>query len=167
MSKKVRYAIGAAGIVPALGLLTPPAAGALAPVHASKKTVRTAPFGSAQASSSNSPDFTCIASKGYTVSASSMKLRFWSRPAGSRTCIGTIEVTYAGPNAHRTGASVSNAFGQFCVQTAAGTHITDTCRRVFRRRDLRVLGIEIHPNGIPFAQISDVYPFITDPFRTG
>jgi hypothetical protein len=95
-----------------------------------------------------------------------MRMRFWSRPAGSRTCIGTIEVTYTGPNAHRTGASVSNAFGQFCVQTAAGNHITATCRRVFRRRFLRVNGFELHPNGIPFAGISDVYPFITDPGLT-
>ncbi|HEY7147528.1 MAG TPA: hypothetical protein VH637_25045 [Streptosporangiaceae bacterium] len=167
MGKKVRYAAATLGVVPALGMLAQPAAGALAPAHTSKqpaatsrKTVKTvwvshlqdiAPLAS-----------TCTANKEYTLTDSGVHLKFWSKPVGSRTCIGTIEVSYTGPNAKRTGAEIINRFGTFCHATTAGTKITDGCHHVFRRASMRVIGSELNGNNIPFATVSDYFPFITN-----
>ena len=166
MGKKVRYTFAAAGVVPALGLLAQPAAGALAPAHTAKnpaqtakKTVKTvwvshvqeiAPLASA-----------CTATREYTLVGSGVHLKFWSKPVGSRTCIGTIEVSYTGANPNRTGALVLNAFGEFCRANTAGRKITDGCHDVFRRKSLRVIGSELNGNNVPFAGSSDYYPFIT------
>jgi hypothetical protein len=165
MGKKVRYAVAAAGVVPALGLLAQPAAGATAPAHTaknpvqtSKKTVKTVWVGHVQEIAPLAS--TCTANRQWTIATSGVHLKFWSRPSGSHTCIGTIEISYTGASANHTGASVINAFGQFCHATAAGRKLTDGCHHVFRRRSLRVVGSERHANGIPFVTASDLYPFI-------
>lgn len=169
MSKKVRYAIGAIGVVPALGVLAQPAAASAhppkQPAHTSK-TVRIVQPGHTHAhpfSASSAPsttNLTCTASRKHTVHASFLTLTFWSKPVSGRTCVGTIDVAYSGNNPNHTGALVQNAFGQFCIQNAAGRTITDTCRHVFRRNSLRVIGVERNANGSPFAAVSDYYPFI-------
>jgi hypothetical protein len=123
MSKKVQYAIGAVGLIPALGLLAQPAAGASA--HTSGKTV-------------NANVTTCFGHTEHQTVNHGVFLTFWSAPVGSRTCIGTIEVS--GQGTSEVGALVQNHFGNFCSQHAGGAHITDVCRRVFRRNSLRVLG---------------------------
>ena len=121
MSKKVQYAIGAVGLVPALGLLAQPAAAASA--HTPGKTVNAT---------------SCTGRTEHQAINQGVILTFWSAPVGSRTCIGTIEVSKKSTSA--VGAYVNNAFGNFCVRSAGGGHITYGCHRVFRRNGLRVLG---------------------------
>ena len=126
MGKKVQYAIGAVGLVPALGLLAQPAAGASA--HASAKPALT---------SGKSVNATsCTGRTEHQSINHGVILTFWSAPVGSRTCIGTIEVSKNSTS--KVGAFVNNAFGNFCVRSAGGGHITYGCHRVFRRNGLRV-----------------------------
>jgi hypothetical protein len=136
MSKKVQYAIGAVGLVPALGLLAQPAAGASAhasakPAYTSGKRVNATP---------------CYGHTAHHAVSHGVHLTFWSAPVGSRTCIGTIEVSAKSTSA--VGAYVQNHFGSFCVQGVGGAHITDVCRRVFRRNSLRVLGWKKNFSGV-------------------
>jgi len=136
MSKKVQYAIGAVGLLPALGLLAQPAAGVSA--HASTKPALTS-----GKRVNNAPS--CTGRIAHHAFNQGVSLTFWSAPVGSRTCIGTIEVN--GQSTSAIGASVQNHFGLFCARTAGGAHITDVCRRVFRRNSLRVLGWQLAFNG--------------------
>jgi hypothetical protein len=170
MAKKVRYAFAAAaGAVPALGLLAQPATAALAPPHAAKQPARPATKSVRNSLVAYSRTVaplasTCTATKEYVVFTSSVHLKFWSKPSGSHTCIGTIETSYVGPNANKARARVVNQFGTFCQATTNGAKITDGCHHVFRRASLRVSGSELHANGVPFAVASNLYPFINNPF---
>jgi hypothetical protein len=165
MAKKVRYAFAAAGVVPALGMLAQPATAAQAPAHAASQPGHTAKkkvgnwlvvYSRTVAPLAS----TCTATKEFVLAGSGVHLKFWSKPSGSHTCIGTIEVSYTGRSANRTGAEIVNQFGIFCHASKAGKTITDGCHHVFRRASLRVVGSERHANEIPFATVSDYYPFI-------
>ena len=122
MSKKVQYAIGAVGLVPALGLLAQPAVAASA--HTSVKRDNAT---------------TCYGNTYHHAVYSGQTLTFWSARVGSRRCIGTIEVSGVSPVVG-VGAYVHNAYGDFCFQDAGGSHLTDVCRRVFRTNGLKVVG---------------------------
>jgi hypothetical protein len=155
MNKKVRYALGLAGVVPALGMLQPVAAHAAAhtakeSVPASKKTVRTVALGHLEGGTLSPLATTCIASRehtsNYPLTDGTIHLKYWSKPEGSRTCIGTIEVSgvpnYSSP-VIQTG--VLNVNGSFCVRSTHGTHSTNVCRRIFVRTDLEV-AVRVYTN---------------------
>ena len=121
MGKKVQYAIGAVGLVPALGLLAQPAAGAS--VHTSGKTVNVTP---------------CFGHTEHHAIHNNESLTFWSARVGSRICVGTMEMTNLAGGVVSIGTSVANHFGHFCAKVTEGTSSTNVCRRVFRRNGLRV-----------------------------
>ncbi len=121
MSKKVQYAIGAVGLVPALGLLAQPAAAATAYTSATSVNATT-----------------CYGHTQHNLIHNNESLTFWSARVGSRRCIGTMEMTNLAGGVVSVGTSVANAFGHFCAKVTEGTSSTNVCRRVFRTNGLRV-----------------------------
>jgi hypothetical protein len=120
MSKKVQYAIGAVGLLPALGLLAQPAVGASA--HTSGKRVNAS----------------CTAHTEHHAIHNNESLTFWSTRVGSRRCIGTMEMRNLAGGVVSIGTSVANHFGHFCAKVTEGTSSTNVCRHVFRTNGLRV-----------------------------
>ena len=92
--KKVRYALGAVGAVPAIGLMAPVTTAAVnAP--AQKTTAKTVSL----RHSSASPAATgCTGSTKATATAMSAKLTFWHtfHPAYDTSCIGTVDTSFFG-----------------------------------------------------------------------
>lgn len=84
--KKVRYALGAVGVVPAIGMMAPVAAPAQATATAAKTV-------SLQHSSAAAG---CTGNTVATKSNVSVKLKFWHtyHPAYDTSCIGTVEVSF-------------------------------------------------------------------------
>ncbi len=157
MSKKVRYAVGAIGTVPALGLLAAPAAaGASAPAHTAKKMVRTASAGLRQGALSPTSS-SCIASNKHTDNTTTKHLTFWSKPVGSRTCIGTIIFSWTGADGTAASGHVHTINGNFCVHAVSGTKIQFACRQTFVHTSLKVCGGETHAGFT--STICDKYPF--------
>lgn len=153
MRKSVRLAIGAAGAVPAFGLLAVPAdAVAKSPAPTAKKasahasTHKTVRLFADDHHSTLIPDSSCIASNLNTASNAqrSFHLKFFSKPIDSKhTCIGTIQFSYTGPSPrHSVKAWVENNNGTFCVSTAVGRSISYRCRREFVNGGLVVCGQE-------------------------
>jgi hypothetical protein len=138
MSKKVRYAVGALGALPALGLLTPQAtAAATTAAHAHGKTVRT----DLVHQRAVAPDAHCVANSysPHSKTKSSVHLKFWTKPGPAKTtCIGTIEVS--APGATSVSEYVSNHNGHFCSdRTNNGTtKLTFVCRDYFQNLSLGV-----------------------------
>jgi len=156
MSKKVRYALGAIGAVPALGLLTPVAAAATTTAHASGKSVKTVSL----AHQGGAPEAaSCLASRVHSVENSGVLLRFWSKPEGSRTCIGTIHVSHfpIGTGSQIEGI-VGNNNGLFCNHLAGGHDANFVCRRIFVRAGLFVQGVYFF-GGIVYGEAGLAYPF--------
>jgi len=151
MGKRVRYALGAAGAVPALGLLMPVAAGAPAAEHSPSKSGKTVSLAQQRRA-------TCTASRKHTHASFSLHLTFWSKPVNGRTCIGTIKLTYSGSLGSKIRGSVINNNGVFCRHTVAGKNITITCRQTYARAGLSVAGAELRNGGI-WAAVFDSYPF--------
>lgn len=137
MSKKAWYAIGA---LTALGLLTPQANAAAAPVaHAPGKTVRT----DVSQQPGAAPDAHCVArshSK-HTKEVSKVRLTFWTAPGHDATCIGTIKVsTKRGDGVTYVSEYVQNNYGSFCYDGALGFYgLTFACREYFRYEGLGVV----------------------------
>jgi hypothetical protein len=147
VNKKIRYAIGAVGAVPALamipGQLAVPAAHAGTTAATGKKvrtiyatdTAMLAPASSRSSVSSAaiSPDTgSCVASQGHHITQNGITVRFYARPvAGNRTCIGTIKVSDGADLALSIGGYVQNSHGIFCKFSTGNTVTTDRCRRVF------------------------------------
>jgi hypothetical protein len=146
VNKKIRYAIGAVGAVPALAMITGPFAAPAA--HAATtavtgKKVRTiyardtALFAPASAINSASPSTSpnvgsCTASKGHHNTQNGVTVRFYTRPVPSnRTCVGTIKVSDTGDLVHYVGGFVRNSHGTFCKFSTVNSVVTDRCRRVF------------------------------------
>ena len=155
MKKTVRLAIGAAGAVPALGLVAVPAAAVQTPAHTVKKSVR--PVVADHRQDVRIPNNSCRGTNKHTSSAGNLKLTFFSAPlAGSRTCIGDIIVSYLNLPATTTKAFVSTVNpGPFCEKSAVGSgFISDFCRRGFTRSVLRVCGKEVG-----HSTLCDFYPF--------
>jgi hypothetical protein len=188
VNKKIRYAIGAVGAVPALAMI--PGQFAAPAVHAGKtaattgKKVRTvyatdtAVFagtsGISSASPSTSPNVgSCTGSVGHHNKSHDVTVRFYTRPvAGNRTCIGTIKVSDSGDQVFQVSGRVHNAGGPFCAFHGGTqqTIVTDRCRRVFRndngylsRSPLTVSGF-----GVPFigatGTVTSTVPFRNDGF---
>jgi len=156
MSKKVRYALGAIGAVPALGLLTPPATGAAAAAPTASQSVKTVSL----AHHSAVPEAaSCLASRVHSVDTFGVLLRFWSKPEGSRTCIGTIHVSHpAGGHGSKVQGFVGNDNGTFCNHTAGGHDANFVCRRIFVRAGLFVEGTW-WSSGIIVGNANLAYPF--------
>jgi hypothetical protein len=149
MSKKVQYAIGAVGLVPALGLLAQPAVGATA--HTSGKRVSAITAGRTRHGETATPAATCIANRYHHVRQNGVSLTVWSAPVGSRICVGTIEVGGDGPI---IGTSVLNSFGSgFCARSLFNTFSINVCRHVFRKKGLTIHGWNISERGEEDAYI--------------
>jgi hypothetical protein len=148
VNKKMRYAIGAVGAVPALAMIpgqfATPAAHAGTTATATGKRVRTvyatdtAVFattsGTSSTSSGTSPNVgSCTGSKGHHNTQNGITVRFYTRPVpGNRTCVGTIKVSDTGDFITSIGGFVSNSRGTYCKFFKRGNGVTtDTCRRVF------------------------------------
>jgi hypothetical protein len=148
VNKKIRYAIGAVGAVPALAMIpgqfAAPAAHAVKTAATTGKKVRTvyatdtAVFATTSSRSSTSPAISpnvgsCTGSKGHHNTQNGITVRFYTRPAGTgRTCVGTIKVSDTGDFISSIGGYVQNSHGVFCYFAKAGNGVTtDTCRRVF------------------------------------
>jgi hypothetical protein len=127
--KKVRYAAGALGMLLA-GLLAQPSYAATSTASLQRQVQPAATD--------------CTGDTLHEASAEGVTLKFWSTPDGSRICIGTIEVT--GSPASTVTAYVQNANGNFCVKSASGTSVTDSCHDVFVA-PLAVYGTRLY-NGI-------------------
>jgi hypothetical protein len=174
LKKKVRYTAGAVGAIPVLAMVPlqagVPASHAGHPASSTGKTVRTTfayDVASVQPSSSSPSDsgdgtFSCKGSVGNHHTVNDMTIRFYSKPAGSRTCIGTIQASSGA--AIGVGLWVSNNFGgQFCEFSAHNSKVSHRCRRVFRRDKLEVEG---NANTIFGSnQAISTYPFRHNGFR--
>ena len=92
MKKKVRYALGAAGAVPALGMMMPAAAAATA--HAPKTTAKTVSLQHSSAAASG-----CTGTIEAHASMHSVHLEFWhtDNPTYGTTCIGTVKTVFSRP----------------------------------------------------------------------
>jgi hypothetical protein len=149
VNKKMRYAIGAAGAVPALAMI--PGQFAAPAAHAGKtavttgKKVRTvyatdmAVFTPTSIISSTSPNIsqnngTCSGSKGNHNTQNGITVRFYTKPEkGNRTCVGTIKVSDTGDLIQSIGGYVQNSHGVFCHFAKSGGGVTtDRCRGIFR-----------------------------------
>ena len=154
MKKTVRLMVGAAGVVPALGLAAGPAAAVQTPAHAVKKSVR--PVVAYHHQHVMIPNSSCRGSRRHHASFAALSLVFFSAPlAGGRTCIGDIEVTYFGSPPTSTFARVQTVNGtSFCSRGNPGRFISDFCRRNFTRVLLAVCGSEVG-----HSSFCDFYPF--------
>jgi hypothetical protein len=170
VKKKVRYAVGAVGAVPALGLMIPAAAAASAP-HAAKtaKQVRiTGPSHAAMADPASSISSSllngslraiCSGHQGNHRSESGMVVRFYSAPyANSKTCIGTIEVSTIDRGSLLRGW-VSNHYGAFCMHSGVPLEQEWTCKDPFRRRNLAVVGVLSNAPHSSARRVASLYPF--------
>jgi hypothetical protein len=167
VNKKIRYAIGAVGAVPALAMI--PGQFAAPAAHAGKtaatttgKKVRTvyatdtAAFGPASSRSSTSPAISpdvgsCTGNTGHHTTSHGVTVRFYTRAAPpGRTCIGTIKVSDTAVLTSAVGGSVANANNNgFCLFAVHAKIATHTCRRVFlntsganTRQALTVVGFQ-------------------------
>jgi hypothetical protein len=149
MNKKIRYAIGAVGAVPALAMIpghfAAPAAHAGKTAATTGKKVRTiyatdtAAFTPTSIISSTSPNIsqntgTCSGSKGNHNTQNGITVRFYTKAMkGNRTCVGTIKVSDTGDFIQSIGGYVQNSHGVFCHFAKPGNGVTtDRCRGVFR-----------------------------------
>jgi hypothetical protein len=126
MSKKVRYAIGAIGVAPALGMLAHVPAAA---THTPGKTAKTVSL------NPNTPPGGCTGRDGHgkALSPTGLSLTFWSTPNGGRTCIGTIEGLAASPGFfQKVAVYVSRAGHIYCFKSAV-SHVTEPCHTSFTR----------------------------------
>jgi hypothetical protein len=145
MNKKIRYAIGAVGAVPALAMIpgqfAAPAAHAGKTATATGKTVRTVYARDTAAfatTSSTSPAISpnvgsCTGTIGNHTTHSDITVRFYDRRAGTdRTCIGTIKVSATGFNSSVGGRVANSHNTHFCSFFFPGkTVASHRCRRVF------------------------------------
>jgi hypothetical protein len=147
VNKKIRYAIGAVGTVPALamipGQLAAPAAHAGKAATTTGKKVRAvyatdaALFTASNSSTSSaaiSPNVgACLASKGHHNTQNGITVRFYAKALpNNRTCVGTIKVSDTGDFISSIGGYVQNSHGVFCHFSKQGNGVTtDRCRRVF------------------------------------
>lgn len=176
MNKKIRYAIGAVGAVPVLAMIpgqfAAPAAHAGKTAETTGKKVRTvyatdtAVFAPTSTISSTSPAISpnvgsCRGTNGHHVVSNSGALRFYSAPEGTRTCIGTIQVSTPYPKSIGGGVNNINTVGRadFCSfrnSVASVSHIR--CRRIFIRDKLSVSGFIT--NGLNINKVLNMrYPF--------
>jgi hypothetical protein len=140
MRKQVRYAIGAIGVAPALGLMMPAATAAAATHAAPAKTGKT--VSARHYAAAATPAATCSGVNKHMTSFSGVMLKFWSAADGSDTCVGTIDVSVGLEflKVHTTGTSVINNNGRFCTYFRSGDKGSFTCRHAFDRAGLRVRG---------------------------
>src|SRR6266702_385790 len=89
--KKVRYAFGAVGAVPAVGMMMPATAAATA--HAQKATAKTVSLQRRSAAASGCTGNTYASAKNISV-----KLFFWHtyNPTSGTSCIGTVDTSFLG-----------------------------------------------------------------------
>jgi hypothetical protein len=149
VNKKIRYAIGAVGAVPALAMI--PGQFAAPAAHAGKtaaaatgKKVRTvyatdtAVFATTSSRSSTSPAISpnvgsCKGNTGHHNTQDGVTVRFYTKavPPG-RTCIGTIKVSDTAVLTSSVGGSVVNSHPtNYCVFTVRAKIASHRCRRVF------------------------------------
>ena len=183
MNKKIRYAMGAVGALPALamipGQLAAPASHAGKTTATTGKKVRTiyardAAFTATSSSASASPALTsseiakgsCKGTTGHHIGNDTVTVRFFSAPAGSRTCIGTIQTSTASYDAAGGGVNNINTVSRpdFCSfqGTLDISHIR--CRRIFVRDKLSVSGTATNGVGA-VTSIHSHYPFRKDGFH--
>jgi hypothetical protein len=92
VNKKVRYAAGFAGAVPALGMMAAAAAAAPVAAHTGSKTVR---LHMGHASPGARPDATCKGNRGNHHTSNSITIRFYSKSVSPlATCIGTVQTSF-------------------------------------------------------------------------
>lgn len=147
MNKKIRYAMGAVGAMPALamipGQLAAPAAHAGKTAATTGKKVRTIyarDTAFAATASSLSPNISpnvgsCTGNTGHHNKHSDVTVRFYTRPViPNRTCIGTIKVSDSGIQVFQVSGQVHNSGGVFCAFHGGiqQTVVSHRCRRVFR-----------------------------------
>ena len=147
MNKKIRYAMGAVGAMPALAMI--PAQFAAPAAHAGKtaattgkkvRTVYARDTAFAAGTSSPSPNISpnvgsCRGNTGHHNKHSDVTVRFYTRAiiSQNRTCIGTIKVSDSSPFTSRVGGFVSNSgVGAGCFFSAGHLVVSHRCRRVFR-----------------------------------
>lgn len=92
--KKVRYALGAVGIAPALGLVLPGTA--VAASHTPKKTVKTV---SLEHSGTVRPDVSCVGHTAAKANSRNFHITVWH--TGSTGCVGGVNASLA--NSYMTG----------------------------------------------------------------
>jgi hypothetical protein len=167
MKKRVRYITGltGAGMLPALAL-TPATTGV---AHASTSSGRTGKTGKiARVLAKTNAD--CEGSVGNHYSSGGLALRFYSKPEGSRTCIGQIEISEpTGASFSRGSIWVHTVNGNFCktgsIDGAAGTTY---CREIFTRTDLHVSASAQYTGPLGSEHrfvINAKYPFKHNGFR--
>jgi len=86
--KKARYALGALGVTPALGLMFP--APATAAAQAPEAAAKTVSLGYRQAPQAAG----CTGHTHRTATHSGITMGYYSTVTGAKTCIGTVTVTY-------------------------------------------------------------------------
>jgi hypothetical protein len=127
MSKKVRYAIGALGALPALGLLAQgPAAAA---THTPKKTAKTVSLhhGPTVAGVGCVGQYSHLAKSSY----SEVILQLWTKPNGGRECVGTIHAFVSGLVNHGpVEVWVARPGHNYCEKTASSS-VTEACHTSF------------------------------------
>lgn len=172
MKKKVRYAVGAVGAVPTLGLMIPAATAATTAPHATKtaKQVRITGLGHAAAadpvssiSSSllkgSSLRVVCTGHQGNHHSKSGMYIRFYSAAyPNNKTCIGTIELSTIDRGSELHGW-VHNHYGDFCKHNGVPLEQEWTCKALFRRTSLAVIGVLSNAPHSSAVGINSIYPF--------
>jgi hypothetical protein len=179
VNKKMRYAMGAVGAMPALAMV--PAQFATPAVHTGKTTatsgkkVRTifatdtafATTTSSTGSAAISPNVgSCTGTNGHHNKHSDVTVRFYSKPAlPNRTCIGTIKVSDSGFATSSVGAYIQNSNGIFCQFSVGKTVASHRCRRVFEdtngfnaQHPLTVVGFGINVLNVE-AKVFSTIPF--------
>jgi hypothetical protein len=182
MNKKIRYAMGAVGAMPALAMI--PAQLAAPAAHAGKtpattgKKVRTvyardtAAFTSATTSPSTSPAISpnvgsCTGTTGHHNTSHGVTVRFYTRPVPpNRTCIGTIKVSDTALLTSSVGGSVVNSrVHGGCFFEVGKSIASHRCRRVFlndsgfdARSPLTVVGFQV-AFGTRTASVFSTVPF--------
>lgn len=137
----MRYTAGALGALLAVGLLAQPSYAATGTASLQRQVQPAAAD--------------CTGDTLHEASAEGVTLKFWSTDDGSRICIGTIEVT--GSPASSVGAYVENANARFCVKSASGTSLTDSCHDVFVA-PLEVYGTRLYDGILYFVAIGLAQP---------
>lgn len=146
--KKVRYLAGALGAAPALAGLTPFG------VAVNHQTGTGETHNAALAP--REPLAACTGHTGNHTTHSGTTVRFYSAAVGSKTCIGTIQVSHT--NASDIGGVVRTVNGGFCSDIYGGAKVNWPCKETFTRNGLQVSGYLVFGEGTAAKAYSD-YPF--------
>jgi len=155
--KKVRYALGAMGALPAIGMMMP--ATTAATTHAPKTTAKTVSLRHSSAATSG-----CTGNTEATASIHSVRLRFWHtyNPVYGTSCIGTVETVFSQSllsssydrvriYAHYLSGAKHRVYSNHIKAATGNQHFfVDGVHRSFGYRPIQVCTAAVHGNGSVF-----------------